>query len=175
MATAERTGVYKVRANALTLLGNELKVGQKAPAFSLPAPKNQTVALEASKGKTRVIAAVVSLDTGVCDKESKTLNEIAKELPNVEIIVVSKDLPFAQDRWCGASGSANIKTASAYRDDSSFPTDYGILVKETRLLARSVFVVDSNDVVQYVQYVPDLLEEPNYDALKAAVHKVATK
>ncbi len=175
MAAPERTGVYKVRTNPLTLLGNELKVGQKAPIFSLPAPKNQTVSLEGSKGKTRVIAAVASLDTGVCDKESKTLNEIAKELPNVEIVVVSKDLPFAQDRWCGASGATNIKTASAYRDDSTFPTDYGILVKENRLLARSVFVVDANDVVQYVQYVPDLLEEPNYDALKAAVRKAAAQ
>ncbi|MBI4201841.1 MAG: thiol peroxidase [Chloroflexi bacterium] len=169
----ERTGVYKVRNNPLTLLGNEVKVGQKAPGFSLPAPKNQTVSLEATNGKTRVIAAVVSLDTGVCDRESKALNEIAKELPNVEFLVVSKDLPAAQDRWCGATGVANIKTASAYRHDATFPTDYGVLVKETSLLARSVFVVDASDVVRYVQYVPDLLEEPNYEALKEAAKKAA--
>lgn len=171
--TTERSGVYKVRTNPLTLLGHEIKVGQKAPGFSLPAPKNQTVSLDGSKGKTRIIAAVVSLDTGVCDTESKKLNAMAKELPNVEVIVVSKDLPFAQDRWCGAAGVANIKTASAYRDDSTFGTDYGILVKESRLLARSVFVVDGNDVVRHVQYVPDLLEEPNYDAVKEAAKKAS--
>ncbi|MBI4313092.1 MAG: thiol peroxidase [Chloroflexi bacterium] len=171
--SAERTGVYKVRTNPLTLLGNEIKVGQKAPGFSLPAPNNQTVSMDASKGKTRIIAAVASLDTGVCDRESKKLNDIAKELPNVEIVVVSKDLPFAQARWCGAAGAENIKTASAYRDDSTFPTDYGILVKENRLLARSVFVIDRNDVVRHVQYVPDLLEEPNYDALRDAAKTAA--
>ncbi|MBI4339738.1 MAG: thiol peroxidase [Chloroflexi bacterium] len=171
--TQERTGVYKVRTNPLTLLGNEIKVGQKAPAFTLPGANNQTQSLESSKGKTRIIAAVVSLDTGVCDRESKRLNDIAKEMPNVEILVVSKDLPFAQARWCGTADAQNIKTASAFRDDSTFATDYGVLVKETRLLARSVFVVDASDVVRHVQYVPDLLEEPNYDALKEAAKKAA--
>ena len=173
MATAERTGVYKVRNNPLTLLGNEIKVGQKAPNFSLAAANNQMVSLDGSKGKTRIIAAVASLDTGVCDMESKKLNDIAKEMPNVEILVVSKDLPFAQARWCGANSVQNIKTASAYRDDSSFPTDYGILVKENRLLARSVFVIDGNDVVRHVQYVSDLLGEPDYAAVKEAAKNAA--
>jgi thiol peroxidase len=173
MAAAERSGVYKVRTNPLTLLGSEIKVGQKAPGFSLPGANNQNVTLEGSKGKTRIIAAVVSLDTGVCDRESKRLNDIAKELPNVEVVVVSKDLPFAQARWCGAADVKNIKTASAYRDDSTFGTDYGILVKENRLLARSVFVVDADDVVRHVQYVPDLLEEPNYDAVKEAAKRAS--
>ena len=106
----ERTGVYKVRDNPLTLLGPELKVGAKAPDFSLTSNDMQPVALADSKGKTRVIAPVVSLDTGVCDQESKKFNEMASQLSNVEIIVISKDLPFAQKRWCGANGVENIQT-----------------------------------------------------------------
>ena len=172
--TTERTGVYKVRDNPLTLIGEELSVGSKAPDFSLPAAGNQTVSLSDSQGKARVLAAGVSLDTGVCDREGKVFNDLAKEFPDAEIIVVSKDLPFAQARWCGANEVENIKTASAFRDDSTFPTDYGILVKESRLLARSVFVIDGNGILQHIEYVADLVEEPNYDAVKEAVQKATT-
>ena len=169
----ERTGVYSVRDNPLTLLGAELKVGAKAPGFSLISNDMQPVTLADSKGKTRIIAPVVSLDTGVCDQESKKFNEMASQLPNVEIIVVSKDLPFAQKRWCGANNVENIQTLSAYRDDSAFGLDFGILVKETRLLARSIFVVDADDVVQYTQYIPNLLDLPDFDSAAAAAKKAS--
>lgn len=167
----ERTGAYKIRDRQLTLLGSELKVGSKAPDFSVTGNDMLPITLESSQGKVRVIATVQSLDTGVCDQESKQLNEMAGQLPNSEILVISKDLPFAQRRWCGANNVENIKTGSDYRDDSSFGEDYGVLVKETRFLARAVFVVDASDTVQYVQQVPDLLELPDFDAALAAAKK----
>ena len=169
----ERTGVYSVRDNPLTLLGADLKVGAKAPGFSLISNAMQPVTLADSKGKTRIIAPVVSLDTGVCDQESKKFNEMASQLPNVEIIVVSKDLPFAQKRWCGANNVENIQALSAYRDDSAFGLDFGILVKETRLLARSIFVVDADDVVQYTQYIPNLLDLPDFDSAAAGARDIS--
>jgi thiol peroxidase len=169
----ERTDVYSVRDIPLTLLGAELKVGAKAPGFSLISNAMQPVSLADSKGKTRIIAPVVSLDTGVCDQESKKFNEMASQLPKVEIIVVSKDLPFAQKRWCGANNVENIQTLSAYRDDSTFGLDFGIQVKETRLLARSIFVVDADDIVQYTQYIPNLLDLPDFDSVAAAAKKAS--
>lgn len=167
----ERTGAYKMRDRPLTLLGSELKVGSKAPAFSVTGNDMQPITLESTGGKVRVIATVQSLDTGVCDTEGKRFNEMASELPNSEILVISKDLPFAQRRWCGANNVENIKTGSDYRDDSSFGEDYGVLVKETRFLARAVFVIDANDTVQYVEQVPDLPDLPDFDAALAAAKK----
>ncbi|MBI4201099.1 MAG: thiol peroxidase [Chloroflexi bacterium] len=169
----ERTGAYKMRDNPLTLLGPEMKVGAKAPDFSVVGNDMKPITLDSSKGKARIIATVQSLDTGVCDQESKKWNELASQLPNVEILVVSKDLPFAQRRWCNSSGVQNIKTGSAYRDDSKFGEEYGVLVKETRFLARAVFVVDANGVVRHVQQVPDLLELPDFDAAAAAAKKAS--
>ena len=167
----ERTGVYKMRDREFTLVGSEMKVGAKAPDFSVTGNDMQPITLESTKGKVRVIATVQSLDTGVCDQEGQKFNELASQLPNSEIVVISKDLPFAQRRWCGANSVENIKTGSDYRDDSSFGEDYGVLVKETRFLARAVFVVDANDTVQHVQQVPDLLELPDFDAALAAAKK----
>ncbi len=167
----ERTGVYKIRDRQLTLLGSELKAGSKAPDFSVTSNDMQPITLESTQGKVRIIATVQSLDTGVCDEEGKKFNEMASELPNSEIVVISKDLPFAQRRWCGANSVENIRTGSDYRDDSSFGEDYGVLVKETRFLARAVFVVDASDTVQYVQQVPDLVELPDFDAALAAAKK----
>ena len=169
----ERTGVYKIRDTQLTLMGPELKVGSKAPDFSLVANNMQPVTLQSGTGKTRVLATVQSLDTGVCDQEARRFNDLAAQLPNAEVLVVSKDLPFAQKRWCGANGVENIQTLSDYRDDSNFGEGYGVRVKETRFLARAVFVIDGNDVVQYVQQVPDLVELPDFDAAVAAAKKAS--
>lgn len=147
----------------LELQGKELKVGDKAPDFKVVANDLSEVTLADSKGKVRVISVVPSLDTGVCDKQTRQFNEEAAKLDNVEILTVSVDLPFAQKRWCGAAGIDKLKTVSDHRD-LSFGEAYGVVVKEFRLLSRAVFVVDSNDEITYVQYVPTAAEEPDYNA-----------
>ncbi|HSH25045.1 MAG TPA: thiol peroxidase [Massilibacterium sp.] len=147
----------------LELQGKELKVGDKAPDFKVVANDLSEVTLADSKGKVRIISVVPSLDTGVCDKQTRQFNEEAAKLDNVEILTVSVDLPFAQKRWCGAAGIDKVKTVSDHRD-LSFGEAYGVVVKEFRLLSRAVFVVDSNDEITYVQYVPAAAEEPDYNA-----------
>ncbi|WP_062199199.1 thiol peroxidase [Massilibacterium senegalense] len=147
----------------LELQGKEMKVGDQAPDFKVVANDLSEVTLADSKGKVRIISVVPSLDTGVCDKQTRTFNEEAAKLGNVEILTVSVDLPFAQKRWCGAAGIDQVKTVSDHRD-LSFGEAYGVVVPGFRLLSRAVFVVDANDKVTYVQYVPAAGEEPNYDA-----------
>lgn len=152
----------------VTLLGKEVKVGDKAPNFTVLANDMQPVSLSDSKGTVRIISVVPSLDTGVCDQQTRKFNVEASKLENVNVLTISVDLPFAQKRWCAASGLDNVQTLSDHRD-LSFGEAYGVVMKERRLLARSVFVVNSNDEVVYVEYVSEGTNHPNYEAaLEAA-------
>jgi len=152
------------------LAGNELKPGSPAPDFKLQDNTLQDVTLESSKGKTRIVTTIPSLDTGVCSAETKKFNDLAKSVPNAEILAVSMDLPFAQKRWCGAEGVSNVKTLSAHQCPK-FGEDYGVLIQGgplNRILARAVFVVDPNGKLKHVEYVKEITEHPNYDAALAA-------
>ncbi|MED1861956.1 thiol peroxidase [Fictibacillus nanhaiensis] len=147
----------------VTLLGNEVKVGDQAPDFKVLANDMSEVSLADSKGSVRLIAAVPSVDTGVCDAEVRRFNEEASKLDNVKVLTVSVDLPFAQKRWCAAAGIENVQTLSDHRD-LSFGKAYGVAIEGLRLLARSVFVIDSSDKVTYVEYVNEVTSHPNYEA-----------
>ena len=164
----ERKNVTAFKGNPLTLIGPEIKVGQTAPDFTALAGDLSPVTLASSKGKTRLIIAVPSLDTPVCDAETRRFNEEAAKMPGVEVLVISMDLPFAQGRFCQTAGIKNLKTLSDHRD-ASFGKAYGALIKELRLDARAVFVVDANDKVQYVEYVKDVASHPNYESALSAL------
>lgn len=156
------------KGNPVTLVGNEVKVGDKAPNFSVLANDLSPVTLNDSKGQVRLLISVPSLDTGVCDQETRRFNEEASSLGNVKVLTVSVDLPFAQSRWCAAAGIENVQTVSDHRD-LSFGEAYGVVLPDLRLLARAVFVVDSSDTVTYVEYVSEVTSHPNYEAaLEAA-------
>ncbi|GAB4074980.1 thiol peroxidase [Barrientosiimonas marina] len=152
----------------VTLKGQEMKVGDKAPNFTVLSNDLQEVSLDDYKGKVKLIAAVPSVDTDVCSQETRRFNEEAAQLDNVQVLTISMDLPFAQQRWCAANGIENLDTLSDHRD-ADFGEKYGVLMQELRLLARSIFVVDSNDNVTYVEYVSEVTNEPDYQqALEAA-------
>jgi thiol peroxidase len=149
--------------NPVTLLGNEVKVGDNAPNFTVLSNDLAPVTLADSKGKVRLISVVPSIDTGVCDAQTRRFNEEASSLGNVAVLTISMDLPFAQSRWCAANGIENVQTLSDHRD-ASFGEAYGVHIQELRLLARAVFVVDANDKVTYVEYVSEATNHPNYEA-----------
>lgn len=151
------------KGNPVTLIGEEVKVGQQAPNFTCLANDLTPVTLDDSKGHVRLISVVPSIDTGVCDAQTRRFNEEAAKLENVKVITISVDLPFAQSRWCAASGIDNLQMLSDHRD-LSFGEAYGVVIKELRLLARSIFVIDSNDKVTYVEYVSEATNHPNYEA-----------
>jgi thiol peroxidase len=159
----ERPGAVTMRGNPVTLIGPELKVGDKAPNFTVFEAIGSPVTLDNFKGKIKVFNVIVSVDTPVCDAQTKRFNEEASKLPSdVEIITVSMDLPFALKRYCSAAGIDRVKTVSDYRD-ASFGQAYGVLIKEHRLLARAIFVVDRDDTIRHVEYVKEITEHPNYD------------
>jgi len=165
----ERTGIITFKGNPMTLLGPELKVGDKAPEFSVVDTTLAQVTLASHSGKIRVISAVPSLDTPVCDTETRRFNQEAAGLPdNVVVLTVSLDLPFAQKRWCGAAGIDRVTTVSDYRE-RSFGQNYGVLIKELLLLSRCIFVIDADGVIRYIQQVPEVTSEPDYAAVMAAV------
>lgn len=171
--SVERSGGVTLRGNPMTLVGPEIKKGDKAPKFSVLGPGMSQVTLDTDSGKVRLYLSVPSLDTSVCDAEAKRFNEAADGFPdNVMVYAVSCDLPTAQARWCGASNVSRLKTLSDHRE-LSFGQAYGTVVKEMRQLSRAVFLVDENDVVQYVEYVREIGDEPNYEAALAAVKEVA--
>ena len=170
----ERAGAVKFKGNPLTLIGPEIKAGSKAPDFQVLAQDLSPVTLAAFKGKTLLISVTPSLDTPVCDMQARRFNEEAAKLSGVEILNVSMDLPFAQKRWCGAAGIDRIKVVSDHKD-ASFGSAYGTLIKELRLLTRSIFVVDGAGTVRYVEYVPEVTSHPNYEAALAAVRQIADK
>jgi thioredoxin-dependent peroxiredoxin len=159
-----------LKGNPVTLVGNELKVGDAAPEFKLQKGDLSDYTLASSAGKTRVFLAVPSLDTPVCDAETRRFNEEASKLPGTEIVCVSVDLPFAQKRWCGAAGVENVVAASDHRE-ASFGKSYGVLISGgplDRVLARAVFVVGPDNKIKHVEYVKEITEHPNYDAALAA-------
>ena len=153
----------------LHLDGTLPSVGQKAPDFTLLANDLAPRSLKDFAGKTLVIATVPSLDTPVCDTEIRRFNKEAAALSDkLRILAVSCDLPFAQARWCGAAGISAVQSLSDHRD-TSFGRNYGVLIRELRLLARAIFIIDALGALRYVQLVPEMTSEPDYDAaLKAA-------
>lgn len=159
----KRSGVVTFAGNPMTLLGKEVKVGDKAPDFV--AAKNDLSPFHLSdlKGKTVIISAVPSVDTGVCELQTIRFNEEANKLDNVTIVTVSCDLPFAQGRFCAAKGIDKAVTVSDYKD-LDFGMKYGFVIEELRLLARGIVVVDKDGVVRHVEYVSEIGNHPNYDA-----------
>lgn len=168
----ERKGLVTMKGKPITLVGQAVKVGQKAPDFEVTANDLSPVKFSSFAGKVCIIASVPSLDTSVCDLETRKFNEKAAQLgSDVVVLTISMDLPFAQKRWCGAAGIKNVQTLSDYRD-ASFGNAYGVLIKDLRLLARAVFVVDKKGVVRYLQIVPEIATEPDYDAALKAVKEL---
>jgi len=166
---SERTGIVTMKGNRVTLVGGEVKVGDRAPDFTCVDKDLKPVGLTAYRGKVVVLSAVTSLDTSVCDTETRRCNEAAASLGNdVVVVAISMDLPFAQKRWCGAAGVERVVTLSDYQT-ASFGEAYGVLIKGLRLLARAVFVVDRDGVVRFVQIVPETGTEPDYDSVLDAV------
>ncbi len=171
----ERQGLITIHGNPLTLLGEEIKVGMPAPDLELLDNDLNPVKLSSYRDKVVIISSVPSLDTPVCDIETRRFNDEAAMLgPDVQIVTISMDLPFAQKRWCGAAGVANVKTLSDHRQ-ADFGQAYGVLIKELRLLARAVFIIDGAGIVQYVQLVKEVASEPNYEEVMQALQKVMAK
>ena len=168
----ERAKAVTLHGNPFTLAGDPVRMGHPAPDVTLLDNDLKPVKLSDYRGKVVVIAAVPSLDTPVCDLETRKFNRMAAELSSdVQILTISMDLPFAQKRWCGAAGVDKVTTLSDHRE-AGFGHAYGVLIKELRLLARAVFVVDQNGVIQYLQLVQEVTEEPDYKAALEAVKQL---
>ena len=164
----ERPKATTMKGNPLTLMGPELKVGDKAPNFTVRNLDLQPFTLNDTKGKIRLLSVVPSLDTPVCDAQTRRFNQEAAKLGDkVEIITVSMDLPFAQKRWCGAAGIDKIKVVSDYYD-RSFSEAYGTLIKELHIDSRAIFVIDDKDTLRHVEYVPEVANHPDYEKALAA-------
>ena len=164
----KRTGVVTFAGNPIALLGKEVKVGDKAPTFTLLDNGLGEKTLADYAGKVKVISVVPSLDTGVCDAQTRWFNQNVSKLgENVVVLTVSVDLPFAQKRWCGAAGIDQVETLSDHRD-LSFGENYGFILEGLRLLSRGIVVIDKDDVVRYVEYVPEVTSAVNFDAAEAA-------
>ena len=164
-----RKGAVTLKGDPVDLAGPALKVGDAAPDFKLQSIALEDVTLASSAGKTRVIATIPSLDTPVCHVETKRFNDEVKTLNNVEVLVVSMDLPFGAKRWCGAEGVDQVKCLSAHRC-GQFGEDYGVLIKGgplDRCLARAIFVVKPDGKLAHVEYVSEIANHPNYEAVLA--------
>lgn len=163
----ERSATLK--GNPITLVGPTLAPGNSAPDFTLNKNLLETASLKDFAGKVKLISVVPSIDTGVCDAQTRRFNEEASKLgDNVVVITVSADLPFAQARWCGAAGVDRVVLLSDYKDNA-FGKSYGVFIKELHLDMRAIFVVDGNDQIAYVEVLGEMTEHPNYDAAVAAV------
>ncbi len=168
----ERQGVITVEGNPLTLLGSEISARDPAPDVEVLDNDLAPVKLSSFRGKVCIILSVPSLDTPVCDLETKKFNEEATQLDlDVALLTISMDLPFAQKRWCGAAEVTAVQALSDHRD-ASFGESYGVLIKELRLLARAVFVVDRDGIVRYVDVVKEITSEPDYEAALNAVKEL---
>jgi thiol peroxidase len=169
---SERIGLITFMGNPLTLIGNEVKVGDIAPDFVVLDNNLSPVTFSSFHSKICILSSVPSLDTPVCDKETRKFNEEAGRLgKDIVILTVSMDLPFAQKRWCAAARVDYVQTLSDHRD-ASFGNSYGVLIKELRLLARAVFIVDRRGVIQYIQLVKEIASEPDYEAVFNALKKL---
>lgn len=160
------------KENPVTLTGTQVNTGDKAPDFTVLANDLSEVKLSDFDGKTRLISVVPSIDTGVCDEQTRRFNEEASKLDNVEIITISVDLPFAQKRWCAAAGVENIQVTSDHRN-LDFGKKYGVVIEELRLLARSIFVVDKNGTLQYKELVSEVTNHPDYEQAIEAAKKLS--
>ena len=168
----ERKGIVTFLGDPLTLVGSPVEVGDNAPDFSVVNNDLEPKTLGDFPGKVLIISAVPSLDTPVCDMETRRFNTEAGNLSDdIEILTISMDLPFAQKRWCGAAGVEKLITLSDHKE-ASFANNWGVLIKELRLLARAVWVVDRNGKVVHAQIVPEIAEEPDYDAALNAARDV---
>jgi len=164
----ERPGATTMRGNPLTLVGPELKPGDAAPDFSVVDSSLKPVTLADTAGHVRIVSVVPSLDTPVCDAQTKRFNDAATSLPGIDILTVSMDLPFAQKRWCGAFAVDKVKMLSDHKD-ASFGSNYGTLIKELRIESRAIFVIDRNNRVCHAEYVKEVADHPDYEsALRAA-------
>ena len=157
------------KGNPLTLIGNEIKVNDKAVDFSVVNNSFQEVKLSDFDGKVKILSLFPSIDTGVCSKQAHTFNKEASALSDdIEILAISNDLPFALGRFCGTEGINNITTLSDHKN-LDFSSKYGFLIEELRLIARGVIVIDKENIVRHVEYVPEITEEPDYEtAIKVA-------
>ena len=162
-----------MRGNPLTLVGPELKPGDAAPDFSLVDGSLKPVTLKDTGNHVRIISVIPSLDTPVCDAQTKRFNEEASKLPDVDIITVSMDLPFAQKRWCGAFGVDKVKMLSDHKE-ASFGTNYGTLIKDLRIESRAIFVLDSQNKIRHAEYVKEVADFPNYEAALSAARGAGT-
>jgi thiol peroxidase len=165
----ERFGLIKVGGKEATVVGDDLKIGQTAPEFTAHAKDWSIVkGLESTQGKVRIIAAVPSLETDVCDRETRRFNEEAAKISkDIAILVLSTDLPYTQKRWCGAAGIDQVVTLSDHAA-AEFSEKYGVLIKERRVMRRAVFVVNRSDKLIYVAYMAALGDEPDYEAVLEA-------
>ncbi|AIQ12397.1 thiol peroxidase [Paenibacillus durus] len=167
--TQERTGAATFKGDPITLIGPKLSAGDPAPDFVLSKNLLEEATLKDFSGKIKLISVVPSLDTGVCDAQTRRFNSEAAELGDeVVILTVSADLPFAQARWCGAAGIDRVITLSDYKTNA-FGEAYGVLIKEFKLEMRSIFVIDKDDKITYVEYLGEMAEHPNYEAAISAV------
>lgn len=172
LTAIETKGVFAAKGNPLTLLGNQIKVGDVAPEIVASDNTLADVKLSDFKGKVVVLSVFPSIDTGVCATQTRTFNKKATDLSkDVVILTLSKDLPFALGRFCAAEGINNIHTLSDFKF-SRFGLEYGFLIKENQLLARGVVVIDKNGVVKYKEITKDILDEPQYDLAIAAVKQL---
>jgi thioredoxin-dependent peroxiredoxin len=167
----ERASAVTLKANPMTLIGDELKTGDKAPDFTLKANDMSDKTLADFAGKVKIISIVPSLDTPVCDTQTRKFNQDAGSIDGVVVLTVSVDLPMAQKRWCGAAGVENVVCLSDFKDHS-FGKAYGVRIKEVGLLARQVMVLDQDNTIKYIELVPEVTQEPNYDAALAAVKEL---
>ncbi len=172
---SERTQLVRMKGNPLTLVGNEVRLGDTAPEFEVLNGNLEPVTLSRFRGKVCVIISAPSIDTPVFDREARRFNEEATRLgDDVVVLAISMDLPFAQKRWCAAAGVENIQLLSDHRD-AAFGRAFGVLIKELRLLARTVFIVDRAGTVRYIQYVKETTEEPDYDEVLSALPQVVNE
>lgn len=149
--------------NPINLVGTEVKVGDQAKDFTLTKNDMTPSTLKDYEGKIKVLSIVPSLDTGICDAQTRKFNAELNDREDVVVITISMDLPFAQARWCGNAGLESAITLSAHKDEN-FAKDYGVLIQELRLLARAVMILDENNKVTYVEYVPEVGSHPDYEA-----------
>jgi thiol peroxidase len=169
----ERAGATTLKGNPLTLVGPELKEGDTAPDFKVVDTGLKPVTLKDTGGHIRIISVIPSLDTPVCDAQTKRFNEEVAKLSGVDVITISMDLPFAQKRWCGAFGVDNVTMLSDHMD-GSFGSNYGTLIKELRIESRAIFVVDQENKIRHAEYVKEVADHPNYEAALTAARSAAT-